>query len=397
MKSATEVIGICQAECTGCGVCENVCPKSAITMIENSEGFLYPAVDTGACTACGLCSETCPIACQNYDIIPKSVLIARTSSEKLLRASSSGGIFGLLAQQIISEGGIVFGAVFQKHTKTVDHVSTDKSPLEEMFGSKYVQSLVGNVYKNIRYELSQHRKVLFSGTPCQTNGLINYLGDKRDNLLTIDFICHGVPSPGFFRDMLLFYEKKYGSKISKLTFREKDFGWRNQIIKMYFEDGKTKTLSSKYFYYYNFFVNDYSLRKSCYRCKFYKFHLSDFTLSDAWEVTNADDKGMSQISINTEVGEKHMKLLEDHGLLKIYSNNKCFQDFCFEKYKHDYPLAKRYLFFNLYEPGFFQIHKYHAMNAEIVIRRVFRHIPGKISGAIGATFLHQAGRQFEDL
>ena len=178
------------------------CSRHCISMHEDNEGFLYPIVDKEACIDCGLCEKVCPVIHQGEPTEPLSSYIAINPNEEIRLKSSSGGIFTLLAEKIIADGGVVFGARFDKNWNVV-HAWTDTIVgLAPFRGSKYVQSRIGNTYKETKEFLQQGRKVLFSGTPCQVAGLKKYLRKEYDNLLTVDFICHGVPSPGVWRRYL---------------------------------------------------------------------------------------------------------------------------------------------------------------------------------------------------
>lgn len=189
-------------ECCGCSACASVCPKNCITMSEDSEGFLYPHVDESVCIDCHLCERVCPMINHGKDREPLAVYAAKNSNETIRMQSSSGGIFTLLAERVIDEGGVVFGASFNDRWEVVhDHVET-KEELAKFRGSKYVQSKIGDNYRKVKLFLSEGRNVLFSGTPCQISGLKKYLRKDYDNLLAVDFICHGVPSPGVFRTYL---------------------------------------------------------------------------------------------------------------------------------------------------------------------------------------------------
>ena len=191
-----------KSSCCGCEACVQCCPKQCLTMHEDCEGFLYPQVDESSCIDCGLCEKVCPVIHQNASQEPLSSYIAINPNEEIRLKSSSGGIFTLLAEKIIAEGGVVFGARFDENWDVV-HAWTDTiEGLAPLCGSKYVQSRIGNTYNEAKDFLKQGRKVLFSGTPCQIAGLKKFLRKEYANLLTVDFICHGVPSPGVWRRYL---------------------------------------------------------------------------------------------------------------------------------------------------------------------------------------------------
>lgn len=293
-------------KCTGCHACLQSCNVNAIQLIFSEDGFLYPRIDFGLCVDCGVCFQVCPLDDEKKISPILESYSAYTKNADILAASSSGGIFYYLAQQVLAEKGVVFGAAFDSSKKEVRHMSTDQVPLERLMRSKYVQSRIGNTYVEVEGALRANRKVLFVGTPCQIRGLRNYLGTRveTDKLETVDFMCHGVPSVTFFQEFLRSLEKKYGSQIKDVTFREKDSGWRTQVIKVYFENGRIWKKDSLQYYYYYYFLNNYSLRDSCYECEEYHSHTSDLTLADDW-VSNAEknEMGTSLIFVNTINGQ----------------------------------------------------------------------------------------------
>lgn len=188
--------------CCGCASCVQRCPKHCISLIEDEEGFLYPKVDLETCIDCGLCEKVCPVLNKDEKREPLAVYAANNKDEEIRKSSSSGGIFTLLAENIISRGGVVFGARFNEKWEVVHDFVEKTEDLTLFRGSKYVQSKIGDTYYKASLFLKEGRQVLFSGTPCQIAGLRKYLRKDYDNLLTIDFICHGAPSPGVFRTFL---------------------------------------------------------------------------------------------------------------------------------------------------------------------------------------------------
>ena len=241
-------------KCTGCFACANVCPVNAIVMKKNSEGFLYPEIDKNVCIDCGKCIKICPVDKNfKYDFLPQSCY-SYQGEDEIRKKSSSGGVFYLLAKSVLEKAGVVFGAYFDPEEMIVKHGSTDEVSLERLMRSKYVQSEMADCYRRAEAELKKERYVLFCGTPCQIYGLKGYLHKEYDKLVTVDFVCHGVPSTGFFQDMVKSISSKKGTKCLDVTFREKDLGWRKQVVKFYFDDGtEQKYVSSSYYYYYYYF------------------------------------------------------------------------------------------------------------------------------------------------
>lgn len=299
------------AECTGCGACVSICPKQAITMQPDAEGFLYPKVDGEKCVSCDLCEKRCP-AGREIPERPAHLFGAQAKDEALRGQSSSGGVFTLLAREVIRQGGVVFGAAFDE-TLHVEHIGAfDESELSGMRGSKYVQSDAADAIGNAVSLLKRDIPVLFSGTPCQISGLMAALGGtKTDKLLTVDFVCHGVPSPGVFASYLAELEKERGSRVRAYAFRDKRLGWKNFSVVATFENGETHTgTQTTDPYLYGFLQNLY-LRPSCHECGQLrgKRHAADITLADLWGAETIcperdDDTGLSLVMTHTQKGRQ---------------------------------------------------------------------------------------------
>ena len=340
-------ISVIKDGCTGCSACMNICSRNAIRMEENIEGFKYPVIESERCIDCSMCIQICPVSKENniseepYCIL--KTFIAYAHNRKMREMGSSGGIFPLLCNSVFRERGCVYGAAFSSKEKKVKHILVDNSNYEQICRSKYVQSDVEYTFEEVKEKLEKGVKVLYSGTPCQISGLKSFLRKDYDNLFTVDFKCHGVPSPKIFKEMLMYYEKKMNSRIINCTFREKLSGWRNQNIIIYFENGKNLKCKSKYHYYYNLFIQNYDLRLSCYNCTQYRCHDSDITLADAWD-EDARDIGASKIYINTQKGDEIFKRICNDLITQEINEKK--EDLY--KYKHEYPILKRKMFFKYY-------------------------------------------------
>lgn len=339
-------------DCCGCWACVQRCPKQCITMREDEEGFPYPMVDESQCIDCGLCEKVCPVINQSAEREPLEVFAAKNSDEKVRKESSSGGIFTLLAERVIEEGGIVYGACFDEHWQVVHQSAATKADIKKFRGSKYVQSKVLTTYKEAETQLKAGRKVLYSGTPCQIAGLKRFLRKAYDNLLTVDFICHGVPSPGVFRTYLrdeiqrraarqgggkntvllpcipLVTESDgidcKGLKINSITFRDKRNGWKKYGFALALSEATAEGENSVLLSYTplnkNLFLRgflcDLYLRPSCYDCP--TKHLksgSDITLGDWWGIASLqpdmdDDRGISALMANTEKGKMALQSLQ---------------------------------------------------------------------------------------
>lgn len=305
-------------KCCGCTACVSVCPKKCISLSEDTEGFLYPVVDSVKCIDCGFCELVCPVLHPvNNNSIEPLVYAAINNDESVRLQSSSGGIFTLIAELVLDRGGVVFGACFDQNWNVVHDYTETKEGLARFRGSKYVQSHVGNSFIQVKSFLDSGREVLFSGTPCQVAGLKNYLRKPYSNLLTVDLVCHGVPSPEVWKKYLQetvsraygIKKKKvvnFGDYISDISFRAKDKGWKEYNIKIIFRNGMVEMMPFSENPYMNVFLSDLSLRPSCYACPT-KLHRaqSDITLADFWGVNEIkpdidDDKGCGLILINCE-------------------------------------------------------------------------------------------------
>ena len=299
-------------QCNGCGACFNLCPKSAISMQEDEEGFLYPIVNTKKCIECGLCVKICPIKQENKKISDNIKAIAcKNKNEKVRAESSSGGIFTSLCELVINQKGVVFGAAYDEKLNVRHCYVENIKECSKFRGSKYVQSIIGDSYKKVKEFLLENRVVLFSGTPCQIAGLSSYLGKEYDNLILIDIACHGVPSPLVFKKYLESLEKENMEKIKNMSFRYKGTGWKQYSLKINYENRSTSEIAYNNIYMKGF-LSDLILRPSCYNCKFKKpITYADLTLADYWGVDNIhpefdDDKGTSLVLINNVKGEKLM-------------------------------------------------------------------------------------------
>lgn len=309
------MIEICKKEeCCGCYACKNICPKKCISMKSDNEGFYYPQIDKDKCIKCNLCKKVCPTINSLKSESYKHKAYACKNKNQLQRInSSSGGVFSLLCELIINNGGVVFGASFDENFE-VKHIYAEKIDEYIKFrGSKYVQSSIGDSYKRAKEFLDNNRIVLFSGTQCQIKGLNLYLGKKYENLISVEIICHGVPSPKVFKAYKNGLIRRYGSNIKEINFRDKVNGWNSFSFTTKFED---EGIYSKIFrddLYMKGFLSNLYLRPSCYKCKSKNFTSnSDISLADYWGIQYkhpefVDDYGISLVLINSESGEQIFK------------------------------------------------------------------------------------------
>lgn len=305
-------------ECCGCGACAEICPRGCIQMCMDREGFLYPVVDRERCVACGLCQRICPTknAVARGDAI-RGHYLAYVKDEKLRWNSSSGGVFSVLAEAILKNGGVVFGAAFDEDF-SVHHIGVkDSSGLDALRGSKYVESRTEHSFSEAKAVLESGKPVLFSGTPCQIAGLMQYLGKNYDRLYTVDLLCHGVPSPKVWKMYLNFQISAHRADIKRTLFRQKDFGWKAFAVKLQFDNLTAYEQIFEKDLFMQMFLQNICLRPACYACKFKHLNrVSDFTIGDAWGVENYmpemdDDKGTSVILVHTKKGEKLLNEVQE--------------------------------------------------------------------------------------
>ena len=299
-------------ECCGCEACYNVCPHKAIKMNEDENGFEFPNVLKEKCTNCNACLRVCPILnTKNIDNkldFEKKAFIAINRNEEIRKFSSSGGIFTLLAEEVLKDGGVVFGAMFDDKFNVVHGWIEDINDICKMRGSKYVQSEIKDSYNNVKKFLEQGRKVLFTGTPCQVSGLINFLGKQYPNLYTQDIICHGVPSPKVWRKYIQYRRKEDKSSPASISFRDKENGWKLFSMKFAYENMEY-VQDINHDIYLKAFLRNIALRDSCYNCRFKDSSKvsADITLGDFWGIEQVapefnDNKGVSAVILNTEKG-----------------------------------------------------------------------------------------------
>lgn len=296
-----------QDECVGCGGCTNSCPVEALSMKENHEGFLNPSLDRERCISCGMCIKACPkIDYEKKNAVAPKVFAAYAIPE-IQRVSSSGGLFTVFANVVLKMGGAVCGAAYDENLQVVHKVVQDEEGLSALRGSKYVQSNTGNIYAEVRQMLEEGRKVLFSGTPCQVAALNKFLEHDYDNLLTIDIVCHGVPSNRIFHQYLK--ETTNGKPVKNVEFRSKRFGWSCEHILITYDDASEYEGSLADDPYVKGFLKNVFLRKSCQECPFSEFpRCGDITLGDFWGLRKIDPAlvsrlGTSIVFLNNRKGE----------------------------------------------------------------------------------------------
>lgn len=297
--------------CCGCGACAAACPVSCLVMEPDSYGFLHPTYKSG-CVGCGRCANACPVLAVGETDEAVSVSWAKAKDDELRERSSSGGVFGLLARHVLDEGGAVYGAAFTEDCMAVQHIRADgNEQLDGIMRSKYVQSsVVVDVYEGVERDLKEGRHVLFSGTACQNAGLHNYLAIKKiptENLLLVEVICHGTPSPKLWSEWLGFVSHEVGSVVNEVNFRSKSTGWLTYSVAYFVATEKVRSEKNSQDWYMKAFLRNASLRESCLSCPSKRCCGSDITLGDFWGIQSVhpeivDDLGVSAVICNTAKG-----------------------------------------------------------------------------------------------
>ncbi|MEG2013730.1 MAG: Coenzyme F420 hydrogenase/dehydrogenase, beta subunit C-terminal domain, partial [Anaerovoracaceae bacterium] len=280
-------------QCTGCAACYNSCPKSAISMKPDNGGFLYPYINDELCIKCNQCSKSCPVI---SPLISKSeyeprAFVAQHKDDDIRKESTSGGAFTALAQIVIENGGVVFGASMEDGFVVKHTLATTIDELAKFRNSKYVQSEIGKSFSAVKEYLEKGIQVLFSGTPCQIEGLLGYLHEKYNNLVTVDIVCHSIPSPAVFKKYMDLQISKY-PQVDKVVFRDKQRGYDYSTIALY---GKKKTDDKKCFYrrgsesdlWFRSFLPGLCDRENCYNCYFQEYpRKSDITIWDCFAISD---------------------------------------------------------------------------------------------------------------
>ncbi len=339
-----ETIQVVADRCTGCKACGSVCSVNAITFRKSPEGFLYPQVAESLCIHCGKCTGVCHALENNLQNTKETTkaFYGWHQAENIRENSSSGGVFSALAENILARGGLVIGAYFDPNTKQVRHGNSDEIPIARFRGSKYVESDLTETYTWIDQALAQNRWVLFCGTPCQCSGLRRRFG-SADQLLLVDFFCHGVPSPKIFKDYLEDLEQKNKDTLTDYRFRTKVFGWSQYGITQEFKNKSIQTVGRCEFFFHASMMDNLFLRKSCYTCNKAMYHDADITIGDFWGIINLPEKpdvpnGVSLLLINSSRAEAFLDSVKS--ALCLHPVPTYYLDYAFQIKSHTSFMAR---------------------------------------------------------
>ena len=306
-------------KCTGCMACLNACPNDAIEVIKSKDGFAYTKINKEKCIGCNLCRKVCPSnKYYKNEYNSPEFYAAFNLNEKDRIKSSSGGMVSLIARTTLKKNGVVYGVTLDgKQAKNV-RIDNEKE-LYKIMGSKYVQSEVGHTLKNVKQDLDDQKQVLFTGTPCQIEGLRSYLNKDYNNLICVSIICHGVPSPEIFKKYIEEKEEKNSSKLKNINFRNKQLGWHNYNIEYEYDNRKKEVVPASKDIYMSGYLKDYFLRECCYNCqmKYGEKSTADIIIGDFWGIESTlpeidDDKGVSAIVINSVKGKDIFEELKEN-------------------------------------------------------------------------------------
>lgn len=308
-----------KGNCCGCTACLSICPKNAIKMSQDGRGFFYPEIDETKCTHCGLCKNVCDFDhfMKENSNFARSYAVRHKNINEVM-TSRSGGFFSALAEAVIKQGGLCYGAILDSNLEVIHKKAETYEECLRFKGSKYVQSKMdGSLFLNVKKDLESGRKVLFSGTGCQVHGLLRFLDSSKTDhskLITVDFICHGVPSPGVWKNYIAEVEQRMGLKVTGVDFRNKRlFGWTAHIETYKFEDGSEDSNSNWADVYYQHCM----FRDSCYICPYITpYRKSDFTIGDYWGFEKVvdgyrDNKGLSLVIAHSDKADKMLSELND--------------------------------------------------------------------------------------
>ena len=298
-------------DCCGCTACMHSCPVGAITMCPDDEGFKYPVIDSEKCINCMKCIQVCPLKSKKDSYspsLPLKIYAAKHKNDSIRMTSTSGGAFSAISGYIFKKNGVVYGAAFDDKMRVIHVRSVNIQSNERLKGSKYVQSDLNDVFVNVKNDLANNREVLFTGTPCQIAGLRSFLGKEYANLILVDVVCHGTPSPLIWEEHVNFLKKKAELGIKNYYFRSKVLGWHKHTEMCVYENNKADYTLFGTQAFNLLFASDNIIRPACYVCKYANIkRTSDITIADFWGIEKCmqnfdDNKGVSLIIVNSQKG-----------------------------------------------------------------------------------------------
>lgn len=317
-----------KALCCGCSACYAVCPHDAISMKPDALGLKYPCVDIEKCVECGLCKKVCAFTSEREKGLTPDFYAVRHKDISQVEGSTSGAAFVAFSDLILENGGVVYGAAYDGHFRVMHKRVSTVQDREALRRSKYVQSDMGNIFRQVRDDLRNGLTVLFCGTPCQVDGLKSYIGKKlSDKLILVDMVCHGVPAPGVWESYLGWQEARHGGKVLDVNFRDKSFGWRSHMESFVFDDGIVYDSSYTYLFYRHL-----SLRESCGICPYAsRQRVSDLTIADYWRKDKtcpdfaSDNKGCSLVLCSTQKGRSLFEAVSSSLYVEQADPDSCIQ------------------------------------------------------------------------
>lgn len=379
-------------ECCGCAACVNACALNAIKMKEDGAGFVYPDVDTSVCVECSKCVNVCAFTKKGEGTNDEIAVYAVASKDRdVLRQSSSGGVFTLLAKVVLDNGGAVFGAAWNNGV-SLEHVCVEnESDLQRLRGSKYVQSNTGDTFRRVKQLLGDGRQVCYCGTPCQISGLKSYLGKEYDGLFCIDLVCHGVPSMKLLKDDLKHVCGDKFDAIKDIRFRDKSYGWgvKGSVV---FDDSKIRYNAGNSPYYF-YFLKGELYRESCYNCRYpSEGRQGDITLGDYWGIRQDlidkmgdvdPDLGVSCVIVNTQKGQQWLSSIEDKACIAL-TDRQSVEKRNSQLTSPSVPLPEHEALLKGYTQSGYDVFKreYKKHTKDHIVRAVKNMIPAKIKRKI---------------
>lgn len=390
-------------DCCGCGACVQKCPQQCISVLTDKEGFEYPQVDKKTCIDCGLCEQVCPILNRDDRRPPLGVYAAKNTQDEVRKRSSSGGVFSVVAQQVLQERGVVFGARFDSSWQVVIDYIEKEQDLDLLRRSKYLQAKIGNSYQQTSVFLKQGRRVLYSGTPCQILGLRHFLGTDYPNLLTIDMACHGVPSPKVWELYLDYRKNEIKRKCEGMELTDTpsvvDVNFRDKLEGNHWEDyhltfgfnisqGESTISYSSFFYddlYFKLFLSDAILRPSCYKCPVREGRSgSDLTIADYWSINDVlpefnDRKGISLLLVNSNKGTDFLHLVNHIELVSTPYEVATRRNGGFSLSTSVHP-GRKFFFRNLEKVDFIELAQMTLKYKPSLVRKVLLSVISRVNG-----------------